>query len=224
MVSRAMEDNPDLAESMENMHPIGRVGQPPEIADVVVFLCSDGASFMTGEAIDGALILQNTDLFYFAGTIQQAHLYVPAQGRPLLMVRKNYQRARAESAISAIVPLSSPKQLMGLIGEHGLTPPIVVGMELDVLPVNFYRHLADGALKGAMFPDGKVMVTFPFCGGASGSASVVGSAGAGPTEAAGHTPRQNPRPHARDRIPGHTPRDRIPGHGNPGPRPLCRAP
>ena len=51
MVSRAMEDNPDLAVSAETMHPIGRVGQPTGIAEVVVFLCSDGASFMTGSQV-----------------------------------------------------------------------------------------------------------------------------------------------------------------------------
>ena len=28
--------------------------------------------------IDAALILQNSDLFYFTGTIQQAHLFVPS--------------------------------------------------------------------------------------------------------------------------------------------------
>ena len=30
------------------MHPIGRIGQPQEIAEAVVWLCSDAASFVTG--------------------------------------------------------------------------------------------------------------------------------------------------------------------------------
>ncbi len=94
--------------------------------------------------IDGALILQNTDLFYFSGTIQQSHLYIPTQGRPLLMVRKNLQRAQAESPLATIIPLNSPKQLMALIRENGLKPPAIMGMELDVLPANnffYYRRL-----------------------------------------------------------------------------------
>ena len=90
------------------------------------------------EGIDGALILQNTDLFYFSGTIQQSHLYIPAQGPPLLMVRKSLQRAKAESPLSTILSLNSPKQLMALIQANGLKPPAVMGMELDVLPTNIY--------------------------------------------------------------------------------------
>ena len=90
------------------------------------------------EGIDGALILQNTDLFYFSGTIQQSHLYIPAQGPALLMVRKSLQRAKTESPLSTILSLNSPKQLMTLIQENGLKPPAVMGMELDVLPANIY--------------------------------------------------------------------------------------
>jgi Xaa-Pro aminopeptidase len=95
-------------------------------------------SALLQEGIDGALILQNTDLFYFSGTIQQSHLYIPAQGSPLLMVRKSLQRAKEESPLAAIIPLKSPKQLMTLIRENGLKPPTVMGMELDVLPANNY--------------------------------------------------------------------------------------
>jgi Xaa-Pro dipeptidase len=91
-------------------------------------------------AVDGALILQNTDLYYFSGTIQQSHLYIPAHGSPLLMVRKNLDRARKESPLETIVPFGSPKQLMALIRENGLTQPSVLGMELDVLPTNNYMY------------------------------------------------------------------------------------
>ena len=88
--------------------------------------------------MDGALILQNTDLYYFAGTIQQSHLYIPAAGTPLLMVRKSLARARAESALDRIVALDSLKSLQRLIRENGLEPPSVMGMELDVVPANNY--------------------------------------------------------------------------------------
>ena len=90
------------------------------------------------DGIDGALILQNTDLFYFSGTIQQAHLYVPATGDPLLMVRKSLVRARDESPLASVVALKSPRQLPELIQAHGLKPPNVLGIEMDVLPANNY--------------------------------------------------------------------------------------
>ena len=40
---------------LASMHPIGRTGRPEEIADAVVWLCSDKASFVTGQsiAVDG---------------------------------------------------------------------------------------------------------------------------------------------------------------------------
>ena len=99
------------------------------------------------EGMDGALILQKSDLFYFSGTIQQAHLYIPAEGEPLLMAFKDFHRARRESALARVVPLTSPKKLPDLLRENGLAVPSVMGMELDVLPVNlhaFYQKIFEG--------------------------------------------------------------------------------
>ena len=41
-------------------HPIGRLGAPEEIAETVVWLCSDAASFVTGHAmaVDGGFVAQ----------------------------------------------------------------------------------------------------------------------------------------------------------------------
>ena len=92
------------------------------------------------QEIDGALIIQNTDLYYFSGTIQQAYLYVPQHGDPLLMVRNNLHEAQLESSVENISPLKSPKEVPDLIKAHGHDLPRVIGMELDVLPANIFFH------------------------------------------------------------------------------------
>jgi NAD(P)-dependent dehydrogenase (short-subunit alcohol dehydrogenase family) len=50
----------DMGKQLAAMHPIGRVGRAQEIAEPILFLLSDGASFVTGSdfKVDGALSAQ----------------------------------------------------------------------------------------------------------------------------------------------------------------------
>ena len=102
--------------------------------------------------LDAALLRQNADLFYFAGTVQQSYLYVPAEGEATLFVRKVAERARLESALGAIVDLPSPKDLSRLIAERHGELPGRLGLELDVLPVAQFRRL-EKLFPGAAFED-----------------------------------------------------------------------
>ena len=56
---------------------------------------------LAARALDAALIVQNADLYYFSGTVQQSYLSVPAQGEATLFVRKLAERARLESPPAA---------------------------------------------------------------------------------------------------------------------------
>lgn len=48
---------------------------------------------MVIHSLEAVLMVQNADLFYFTGAIQQGALYVPAEGEALYLVRKDYGRA-----------------------------------------------------------------------------------------------------------------------------------
>lgn len=51
MFQRATESDPRKAEYAASMHPVGRIGQPEEVAAAVLYLCSDLSGFTTGVAL-----------------------------------------------------------------------------------------------------------------------------------------------------------------------------
>ncbi|HEX7479556.1 MAG TPA: SDR family oxidoreductase [Polyangiales bacterium] len=60
MVDRLVQDRPQMRAQLTAGEPMGRTGCPEEIAAAVVWLCSDAASFVTGQAIpvDGGWVAQ----------------------------------------------------------------------------------------------------------------------------------------------------------------------
>ncbi len=55
-----MANNPGAEERYVARDPMGRMGRPEEVAEAVVWLCSDSASFVTGHtmAVDGGMVAQ----------------------------------------------------------------------------------------------------------------------------------------------------------------------
>ncbi|MEN6390731.1 MAG: Xaa-Pro peptidase family protein [Syntrophomonas sp.] len=96
------------------------------------------------------IIIQNVDLYYFSGTMQNAQLYIPAHGEPLLFCRKSCQRALKECPWR-IIEVGSFKAIPRHLGDLGIKAPARLALEYDVLPVaNFL-----GVKK--IFPHAKTM-------------------------------------------------------------------
>jgi Xaa-Pro dipeptidase len=98
---------------------------------------------LTTNDLEAALIHQDVDLFYLSGTMQNAFLFIPCQGQPLLLVRKDLARAQAESPLSFIEPLPSVNKLADTLIHSGYKLPGRIGLEMDCLPIRVYQFLKD---------------------------------------------------------------------------------
>jgi len=90
------------------------------------------------QGADGALLVQKVDLYYFSGTDQDAHLWIPVSGEPLLLVRKSLERAVRDARVDRISPLESLRDLPERMEAASQAPPRRIGLELDVIPAALY--------------------------------------------------------------------------------------
>ncbi len=102
---------------------------------------------VAARGLDGALLVQANDVFYLAATRQNAALWMPARGSPVLLVRKSLARAREESPLADVRPFPPSRELAAAFG-----PARRVGLTFDVAPVALQRFYA-GALPGVEWED-----------------------------------------------------------------------
>lgn len=96
---------------------------------------------MAAAGMHAVVVMQNADLYYFTGTLQSGLLYIPVQGDPVYLVRRDEQRARRESLLPHITSFNSFRDLPNILSEYGLPRAESIGLELDVLPVAIYQRL-----------------------------------------------------------------------------------
>lgn len=88
---------------------------------------------------DGALILQRADLLYFTGSAEDAHLFVPAEGSPILLIPKESDSTAAQTPVETVIFVDDFADVKKRV-ESVYRSMKTLGMELDVLPVNMYRN------------------------------------------------------------------------------------
>jgi Xaa-Pro dipeptidase len=98
---------------------------------------------MEKQEMEGLLVIQKMACYYLSGTAQDSMLYVPLEGKPLLMVKREVERARIESPLEEVVAMKSLGELSDFIHSHYGKLPETMALELDVLPVRDYLRFQD---------------------------------------------------------------------------------
>jgi len=93
---------------------------------------------MEKKEIESLLVIQKMNLYYLSGTTQDGLLFIPVEGKPILMIKRELERARVESPLEQIVELKSIREMAMLIQTLCGKLPQSLGLELDVLPVKEY--------------------------------------------------------------------------------------
>ncbi|MBD1371922.1 aminopeptidase P family protein [Hazenella sp. IB182357] len=126
------------------MHNLARLPEKEVEERIAIF-----QNTLQKNALDGALLTQNIDIYYLTGTLQNGVLFIPCTGAPCFFVRKSVKRAAFETSLE-VQPLQKSKRMAEVLKEkYGVIHHL--GLEKDVLPMG----LAERYMK--WFPQAKVV-------------------------------------------------------------------
>jgi len=103
-----------------------------------------------------AAILGRLNQYYFTGTMQDGVLLIPRESDPVLWVRRSFERARAESALRDIRPMTSFREAAQSLGKI----PEMIHIEADLVPYGlvqrFRKHFTCREVASLDLPVAKV--------------------------------------------------------------------
>ena len=90
--------------------------------------------------VDACLIAGISNLYYYTGTIQNGIFILTADNKHAFFVKKSYDRAKLESKLENIFPLTSLKNIGDELKNIFGFIPKTIGFEGDVLPFALYKR------------------------------------------------------------------------------------
>ena len=88
---------------------------------------------LTARGMDAAILTQNTDLYYYTGSMQPLYLVIPAVGEGAIFTRKAATRIRDEVHHLPLYEFTGTKELRAALAERGLLSARHLGMTLDTV-------------------------------------------------------------------------------------------
>ncbi len=105
----------------------------------------------------GLLVFSRVNLYYLTGTLASGLLWLPREGKPVLLSRKGIERARIESPLPDIHPFRSFREISSILAGAGSPLAAPVAVEMGGLSWSLGRLLSEHLGKIDLVPGDRIL-------------------------------------------------------------------
>jgi len=99
-------------------------------------------SYLKKENIDGAILLSTPELYYYSGVGYDGAVYIPVEGDPIHLVKRNLELAKSFSRLPTVTSFGRKSRLFKTLN---VKPLAKIALELDILSYSFVQFLQSKA-------------------------------------------------------------------------------
>ncbi|MFX0122050.1 MAG: M24 family metallopeptidase [Candidatus Hodarchaeota archaeon] len=99
-------------------------------------------SHLEKENIDGVILLSTPELYYYSGVGYDGAVYIPIEGSPVHLVKRNLELAQSFSQIATVMTFGRKSKLFETLK---IKPSATIAIEKDVLTFSFVQFLQSKA-------------------------------------------------------------------------------